>query len=54
MLWATSFQGVGMFHKGKVGYDYLREVVAYRIHWLDCRIAKWNLDGKCSDQGIIM
>jgi hypothetical protein len=42
------------FIKVKFGYDYLREVVANRTHWLDCRMAKWNLAGKCSDQGTIV
>jgi hypothetical protein len=43
-----------MFHKGKVGYDCLGEAVENRTPWLDCRMAKWNLDGKCSDQGTIV
>jgi hypothetical protein len=38
------------FIKVNFGYDYLREVVANRTHWLDCIMAKWNLAGKCSDQ----
>jgi hypothetical protein len=38
-----------MFHKGKVGYDFLGEAAENRTHWLDCRMAKWNLAGKCSD-----
>jgi hypothetical protein len=43
-----------MFHKGKVGYDYLGEGTKNRTHWLDCRMAKWSLVGKCSDQGTIV
>jgi hypothetical protein len=42
-----------MFHKGKVGYDCLGEATKNRTHWLDCRMVKWNLAGKCSYQGTI-
>lgn len=38
------------FIKVKLGYAFLREVVANITHWLDCRITKWNLVGKCSNQ----
>ena len=43
-----------MFHKGKVGYDCLGEAAENRTPWLDCRMAKWNLNGKCPDQGTIV
>jgi hypothetical protein len=42
------------FIKVNFGYDCLREVVENRTHWLDCRMAKWNLAGKCSDDGTIV
>jgi hypothetical protein len=43
-----------MFHKGKFGYDFLREVVVNKTHWLDCRMAKWNFVGKFSYQETIV
>ena len=43
-----------MFHKGKFGNDCLGEFAENRKHWLDCKMAKWNLVGKCSDQGTIV
>ena len=43
-----------MFQKGKVGYDCLGEATENRTHWLDCRMGKWKLDGKCSNQGTIV
>jgi hypothetical protein len=42
------------FIKVKFGYDYLRETGVNRKHWLDCRMAKWNLVGKCSDDGTLL
>jgi len=38
-----------MFHKGKVGYDFLGEAVENRTQWLDCRMGKWKLARKFSD-----
>jgi hypothetical protein len=42
------------FIKVNFGYDCLREAAINRTHWLDCRMAKWNLAGKCSDQRTIV
>jgi hypothetical protein len=42
------------FIKVNFEHEFLREVVANRTHWLDCRMAKRNLVGKCSDHRTIM
>jgi hypothetical protein len=42
------------FIKENFGYDCLREVVVNRTPQLDCRMAKWNLAGKCLDHGTIV
>jgi hypothetical protein len=42
------------FIKLNFGYDCLIEVFVNRTHWLDCKIIKWNLVGKCSDDGTIV
>jgi hypothetical protein len=36
--------------KVKFGYVFQREGAVNRTHWLDCRMSKWKLDGKCLDQ----
>jgi hypothetical protein len=35
-------------------YDCLRETVANRTQWLDCRMAKQNLAGKCLNHGTVV